>query len=132
MDSHLPYYSVLNTMVQQQMAMTSVLKTIDIRLGQHQHDQFNQLMVHLQHMDHRLQVFIDCMITKSLPYKEWLDNNDLMAMFSIQKSKLYELKRSGFFRVYDLDGKEMCRHEEVTQAVLDHPKIFLSENRKAH
>lgn len=128
MQEHLPYYALLNTLVQQQASMTNVLRSIDKSLGAEQQHQFNQLLLHLQRLDHRLQVFLELTATKALPYKEWLDNNDLMGMFSIQKSKLYELKRSGYFKVYDLDGKELCRHDQVNQAVLDHPKVFGAKN----
>lgn len=124
MYKNLPYHEILKTIAQQQQSIYDVLRSIDSRLVREQQDRFERMMDHLRQLDHRLQVFIDLMGNRVLPHKEWLDNNDLMAMFSIQKSKLYELKRCGYFPVYDLNGKELCRRDQVNLAVLGHPKVF--------
>ncbi|WP_257670811.1 hypothetical protein [Parapedobacter tibetensis] len=117
MESHLPYYGLVNQISQQLANSANILKSIDGHLT----DQFAQLLQHWKLLDGRLQR-IEKLLSAHNPPRPWLDNADMKLLFNIGDTKLGELKRSAYFNAYDLDGKEVYHRSEVDRAVLGHPK----------
>lgn len=123
METYLPYHEPIRQLALQLASGLQVLRSIDHALTVSLPESNQEFLKYFALIDSRIRAVENHLAQKAV-LRPWLDNADMKHLFNIGDTKLGELKRGAFFRVYDLNGKDVYYRPEVDEAVRSHPKSF--------